>query len=150
MTDHDVRTYSGLRLIPAALAMLDVDQDPVARAAVTVEQVEQHGVGGRSWIEDEVTIDWTRLSDARRSSTALRLTAFARSMLDGNPVDMREIDHFGHGTFAHFMRALAIAWPDPPPSIEEMKQQGWREITGDEFRRRTDAGDDPDDPQDAA
>lgn len=149
MTERDVRTYSGLRLIPAALAMLDVDQDPVARAAVTIEQVEQHGFGGHTWIEDEVTIDWTRLSDARRSSTAHRLTAFARSMLDGIPVDMREIDHFGHGTFAHFMRALAVAWPDPPPSIDELKEHGWREITGDEFRRRT-SGDDPDQPEDAA
>lgn len=145
MTENDVRTYSGLRLIPAALAMLDVDQDPVARAAVTVEPVERRGASG-SWTEDEVTVDWTRLTNPQRSSTALRLAAFARSMLDGIPVDMREIDYFGHGTFAHFMRALAVAWPDPPPSIEEMKQQGWREITGDEFRRRTDAGDDPDAP----
>jgi hypothetical protein len=45
MTDHDVRTYSGVRLIPAALAMLDVDQDPVARASVTIEQVGQHADG---------------------------------------------------------------------------------------------------------
>jgi hypothetical protein len=144
VSESDVRTYSGLRLIPAALAMLDVDHDPVARAAVTIEQVEQQGLHGDSWIEDEVKIDWTRLADARRSSAALRLTAFARSMLDGTPVDMREIDHFGHGTFAHFMRALAVAWPDPPPSIDELQQQGWREITGEEFRRRA-AGDDPED-----
>ena len=75
-------------------------------------------------------------------STALRLTAFARSMLDGTPVDMRALDHFGHGTFAHFMRALAVAWPDPPRPIEELLAGGeWRELGGDEFRRR--AGDDP-------
>lgn len=149
MTERDVRTYSGLRLIPAALAMLDVDNDPVARAAVTVEPVERRGGPSGSWTEDEVTIDWTRLSDPRRSSTAHRLTAFARSMLDGIPVDMREIDYFRHGTFAHFMRALAVAWPDPPPSIDELKQDGWREITGGEFRRRA-AADDPDEPEDAA
>lgn len=143
MSESDVRTYSGLRLISAALAMIDVDQDPVARTAVTIEQVEQHGFDGRSWIEDEVTIDWARLSDPRRSSTSLRLAAFARSMLDGTPVDMRAIDHFGHGTFAHFMRALALAWPDPPPSIDKL-EQGWREITGDEFRRRA-GGHDPED-----
>jgi hypothetical protein len=89
-----------------------------------------------SWAEDEVTIDWSRLTDPRRSSTAMRLAALARSMLDGTPVDMREIDSFDHGTFAHFMRALAVAWPDPPPSIEEMQQQGWRELTSEEFRRR--------------
>jgi hypothetical protein len=94
MTDHDVRTYSGLRLIPAAVAMLDVDGDPVARAAVTIEQVQREGVGGRSWTDDEVTIDWTQLTNPQRSSTARRLAAFARSMLDGIPVDMREIDYF--------------------------------------------------------
>jgi hypothetical protein len=145
MSDNDVRTYSGLRLIPAALALLDREHDGVARAAVTVEPVERHGSSG-TWTEDEVTIDWTRLEDGRRSSTALRLTAFARSMLDGTPVDMREIDHFGHGTFAHFMRALAVAWPDPPPPIDELLAGGeWRELSGDEFRRRA-SGDDPDDP----
>jgi hypothetical protein len=105
MTDHDVRTYSGVRLTPAALAMLDVDQDPVARAAVTVEPVERRGGPSGSWTEDEITIDWTRRTNPQRSSTAHRLTAFAPSKLDGIPVDMREIDHFGHGTFAHFMRA---------------------------------------------
>ena len=104
MSESDVRTYSGLRLIPAALAMLDVEHDPVARAAVQIRQVERQG-GSGSWTEDEVMIDWTRLEDGRRSSSALRLTAFARSMLDGSEVDMREIDHFGHYTFAHFMRA---------------------------------------------
>jgi hypothetical protein len=143
-TESDVRTYSGLRLIPAALALLDLEHDAVARAAVTVEPVERRSSAG-AWTEDEITIDWTRLSDPRRSSTALRLTAFARSMLDGTLVDMREIDYFGHGTFAHFIRALAVAWPDPPPSIEELLAGGeWRELGGDEFRRR--AGDDPDDP----
>jgi hypothetical protein len=84
-----------------------------------------------------------RRPDGRQSQH--RLSAFARSMLDGTPIDMREIDYFGHGTFAHFMRALAVAWPDPPPSIEEMQRQGWRELTGEEFRRRA-REDDPDEP----
>jgi hypothetical protein len=144
MSETDVRTYSGLRVLPAALALLDVEHDPVARAAVTVEPVERRGRSG-SWTEDEVTIDWTRLTNPQRSSTAIRLPTFARSMRDGTPVDMREIDHFGHGTFAHFMRALAVAWPDPPPPIEEMQRQGWRELSGEEFRRRA-RDDDPDEP----
>ena len=114
--------------------------------AVTVEPVERQGSSG-SWTEDEVTIDWTQLEDARRSSGALRLTAFARSTLDGIPVDMREIDHFGHGTFAHFMRSLAVAWPDPPSPIDELLAGGeWREFSGDEFRRRA-SSDDPDAPE---
>lgn len=136
MSHNDVSAYSGLRLIPAALALLDLEHDGVARAAVTVEPVERRSRSG-AWTEDEVTIGWTRLNDPRRSSTARRLAAFARSMLDGTPVDLREIDYFGHGTSAHLMRALAVAWPDPPPSIEELLAGGeWRELGGDEFRRR--------------
>lgn len=99
--------------------MLNLDDDPTARTAVTIEPVEHHDTS-RSWTEDQVTIDWARLTDTRRSSTGIRLAAFARSMLDGTAVDMREIVHFGHGTYAHFMHALAVAWPEPPPSIEEL------------------------------
>lgn len=56
-SESDVRTYSGLRLLPAALALLDVDSDPVARAAVSVQPIERRGRSG-SWAEDDVTIDW--------------------------------------------------------------------------------------------
>ncbi|MBS0592046.1 MAG: hypothetical protein JSR84_01105 [Proteobacteria bacterium] len=136
MNADDIRTYSGLRLLPAAVILLNVDQDAGARRWVTIEPVERAGSGGRTWMEDEVTVNWTRLEDPRRSSTALRLTAFARSMLDGTPVDVREIDHFPHDAYALFMRALATAWPDPPPSIDQLLASGWRELTADEFRRR--------------
>ena len=127
--------YSGLKLLPAALVLLDVDEDPVARQAVRVERVQRSGTP--PWAEDEVTIDWERLQDARRGSTALRMTAIARSMLDDAPVDLRELVHFGHGAYARLMRALATVWPDPPPSIEQLLGAGWREVTPDEFRRRT-------------
>jgi hypothetical protein len=85
MSADDVRSCSGLRLLPATVILLNVDEDPVAQRAVTVEPVERVGAGECCWTEDEVTINWTRLEDPRRSSTALRLTAFARSMLDGTP-----------------------------------------------------------------
>jgi hypothetical protein len=75
----EARTDSGLRLIPAAFAMLDIDNDPAGRAAAVRAPHEC----------------------ARR-----RLAA-------------------------------------PPPSIDELKQRGWREITGDGFQRRA-RGDDPD------
>jgi hypothetical protein len=127
--------YSGLKLLPAALVLLDVDEDPVARQAVRIETVQRSGTP--PWTADEVTIDWERLQDARRRSTALRMTAIARSMLDDAPVDLRELVHFGHGANARLMRALATVWPDPPPSIEQLLGAGWREVTPDEFRRRT-------------
>ena len=122
--------YSGLRLLPAALVLLDVDEDPVARQAVRIETVERSGTP--PWTEDEVTIDWERLQDARRGSTALRMTAIARSMLD----DLRDLVHFGHGAYARLMRALATVWPDPPPSIEQLLGAGWREVDPGDFLGR--------------
>ena len=59
--------YNGLKLLPAVLVLLDVDEDPVARQAVRVVPVQRSGTP--PWTEDEVTIDWERLQDPRRSST---------------------------------------------------------------------------------
>ena len=123
--------------------LLDVEHDPVARAAVTIAPVERHD-GSESWVEDEVTIDWIRLQDARHGSTATRLTAFARSMLEGTPVDLSEIVHFGHRTYSLLMRALATTWPDPPPTIDALLGAGWREVDPSDFRRRL-GGASPDD-----
>jgi hypothetical protein len=128
-------TYSGLKLLPAVLVLLDVDEDPVVRQAVRITAVQRSGTP--PWTEDEITIDWERLQDARRGSTALRMTAIARSMLDDAPVDLREIAHFGHGAHARLMHALATVRPDPPPSIEQLLGADWREVTPDEFRRST-------------
>jgi hypothetical protein len=94
MTASDTSTYSGLRLLPAVLALLDVNNDPAAARAVTVVAVERRDATSTS-AEDEVAIDWTRLQDPRRSATSVRL-AIARSMVDGAPVDLSEIVHFGH------------------------------------------------------
>jgi hypothetical protein len=141
MTTGDISTYSGLRLLPAVLVLLDVDSDPVAARAVSVVPVERRDATS-TWIEDEVTIDWTRLQDPRRSATATRLAAIARSMLDGTPVDLSEIVHFGHGTYALLMRALAATWPDPPVSIDKLTDAGWRELDSDDFLRRLGAEED--------
>lgn len=50
MTESDVQTYSGLRLIPAALALLDREHDNLARTAIEIRQVEREGSSG-SWTE---------------------------------------------------------------------------------------------------
>jgi hypothetical protein len=125
--------YSGLKLLPAVLVLLDVHEDPVARQAVRVMPVQRSGTP--PWTENEVTIDWERLQDPRRSSTALRMTAIARSMLDDAPVDLRELVRFGHAAHARLMRALATVWPDPPPSIAQLLDAGWREVDPDDVRR---------------
>jgi hypothetical protein len=143
MSEPDVRTYSGLRVLPAALALLDVEHDPVARAAVTVEPVERRGRSG-SWTEDEVTIDWTRLTkppalehgDPAPDVRAIYARRDSRRHARDRPFRSRHV---------RALHALAVAWPDPPPPIEEMQRQGWRELSGEEFRRRA-RDDDPDEP----
>jgi len=81
MTTGDISTYSGLRLLPAVLVLLDVDNDPAADRAVNVVPAERRGATSTR-IEDEVTIDWTRLQNPRRSANATRLAAIAHDAGD--------------------------------------------------------------------
>jgi hypothetical protein len=69
MTESDVRTYSGLRPLRAALALLDVEDDPVARAALRIQPVERRGSSGCG--PRMRSIDWMRLTHARGSSTTI-------------------------------------------------------------------------------
>lgn len=136
--------YSRLKLLPAALVLLALEHDPRARETVPVRQVERHGTTS-SWAEDEVTFNWGGLMDGRRSSSRIRLAEIARAMLDSTPINLRALDHVEHGTWTHFMPSLAVAWPDPPASIDELLEGGgWRELAGDAFRHGA-AGDDHDD-----
>jgi hypothetical protein len=128
----DVQRYSGLKLLPAARKILE-SVNP--GAALHVETVTRHGTTS-DWDEDVITVDWGALSNPQRSSTDLRLVAIARSLLDGTPVDLSELSHFTHGSFATLMHALALVWPNPPRPIEEiLGDSEMREITAADFLR---------------
>lgn len=115
-----VRTYSGLRLLPAVLIMLDAD-DPVVRAAVKVEKVHRRmAYSCREYIEDQVTVDWDRLLDGRRSRTQITLAGFARSMLEGSEAYLSDLVHFEHGAYEILLRALGSVQPPPQPSIDDI------------------------------
>ena len=79
--------------------------------------------------EEAVTIDWERLGDLLRSSTERLRLDKAHSLLDGTPVSLKGMASQGHGTYGLVIPTLARCWPDPPPDIDELLHQGWREIT---------------------
>ena len=106
----DPAVYSGYKLLPAAIALLELVDVP---GALTTEQVRRRGTFGRDdWIETVATIDWQKLEDPRHSSTTGRIAEIARSLLDDRPVDLREITHFTANTADAVLAALAKAWDE--------------------------------------
>jgi hypothetical protein len=109
MSPQEPAVYSGLKLLPAALEVLELAG--IGEPVVVVEQVRHEG-RDRSWTEPSATIDWARAQDARRSTSELTLVAVARSLLDGEPVDLSELSHLGPQTGRRLIGALAAAWDE--------------------------------------
>ena len=110
----DLHTYTDLRLLPAALALLDLTGDPQVAPAVKVHPDEQSDAGVTA------TIDWDLLIGLTMSSDAHARVAIARSLLDGTLVDLSKIADFEPDTYALMMRALTTTWPAPPPQVDEL------------------------------
>jgi hypothetical protein len=79
--DDDIGEYDGLKLLPAAIALLGGAKPHDSGAAVTVERID-----GRF---DRYTINWTRLMNPRQASSDITLARIARSMIERDaPVEL--------------------------------------------------------------
>ena len=124
------RTYSDLRLLPVALALLDPADDPRIATVVEVHPQEESDAGVTA------KIDWHALAELNLSQSARVRVDLARSLLDGTSVDLSEIVSFGSATYGLMMRALTLAWPAPPPDVEELlAERDLREIDTPTLRR---------------
>jgi hypothetical protein len=104
--------YSGLKLLPAALEILDLARDPLLpRDAVTIETVERRSARG-PWTEPVATIRWDAYRDPGLSTTCQQLARIARSLLDDAPVDLRALAHLDADTGRRLAGALAAAWDE--------------------------------------
>jgi hypothetical protein len=102
--------YSGLKLLPAALEILGIAQDPLLpRDAVTIEMVQ------RSTRKEPVaTIRWDAYADPQLSTTCRQLARIARSLLDDAPVDLLAVAHFDSDVGRRLAGAIAAAWDWAP------------------------------------
>lgn len=104
--------YSGLKLLPAALAILELAHDRLLPAdALTIETVQRQ-TKWNTWTEPVATIRWDAYNDPRLSDTAQRLAKVARSLLDDAPVDLRVLAHLTPQRGRRLAAALATAWDD--------------------------------------
>lgn len=85
--------YCGRRTVPAAMVLLQADiNEPDLRGAVEVRDAqERRGPDPRDWLTvQELVVDWSQVLDPDlRSTDAILLARVARSLLDGEPVDLR-------------------------------------------------------------
>lgn len=110
MSAPEVAVYSGLKLLPAALEVLDLAgfDEP----AVAVRQITEELPGGSTITAPQATIDWALVLDGRRSSTETTLGEIARSLLDREPVDLGQLASLGPQTGRRLVGALAAAWDE--------------------------------------
>jgi hypothetical protein len=50
----------------------------------------------------------------------------ARSLLEGDPVNLQGITSLAANTYGLMMRALARCWPEPPPDLDELLRENSR------------------------
>jgi hypothetical protein len=85
--------YRGRRLLPAAFRLLEVPPNaPKLRGAVEIREVEDRRTEDPrgALLVDELTVDWNRVLDPTLNSDgAILLARIARSLLEGEPVDLR-------------------------------------------------------------
>lgn len=103
--------YDSLKVLPAAIALLKLATEISPNRAVTVRQ-QEFGYGNHTFTDDVLTVDWEDLTDPRHADTTLRLAAIARSLLDGTPVDLSKVVHFGDETGRRVVAALALIWDE--------------------------------------
>lgn len=87
--------YRGRRLLPAALRLLEIPANhPKLRDAVTIREVADRQTEDPrdELLVDELTVDWARVLNPKlQSDGAILLARIARSLLEGEPVDLQRI-----------------------------------------------------------
>ena len=66
-------------------------------------------------VDEVAVIDWDSLLAESRPPGSRMIASVARSLLEGTPVDLRQIGALSGTEWSRFMRALALAWPSCGP-----------------------------------
>jgi len=102
-------------VLPAAALLLDPVDDEDLRGAVVWRRATRRSDGGEGPIEplEELLVRWDALRRGSRPSARLFLVDVARSLLEGDPVDLRQARALRGDPAERFVLAMRLVAGDP-------------------------------------